>query len=755
MFELLFQYPRAVFAKGQLVLLGAWPKWLLVVLVVAGAAALAGLIRGRLRDAADGVRTGWRPVVLWVLQSTLLAVVLTLLWQPAILVSTLKPQQNVVTVLVDDSRSMAIADEAGGARFDAARKTLDSGLLDALQKKFQTRVYRVSDNLERVGKLGELTPKSPSTHLADGMKRVVAESAGLPLGAVVLLSDGADNAGGIDLETITELRNRRVPVHTIGFGKAQAGKDLEVADVQLPARALADSRLAARVTFTQHGLAGRRVRLSLKEGGKVLAARDITLGGEGVRLQENLLFNAGNAGAKVLQVGFDPLQEEENPKNNSTARLLSVENRKPRVLYLEGEPRWEYKFIRRALENDKNLTVVSMVRTTQNKVLRQGVANAKDLEEGFPDKVEELFDYQAVVLGSVEATYLTTKQAELLKVFVDRRGGGLLWLAGRASLAEGGWAKSIMAELMPTVLPDRRGTFLREPANVELAPAGMDSLITRLAEDPAKNAERWKQLPHLADHQDPGVPKPGAAVLASMNPGGKGLMPLLVTQNYGRGRTAILATGGTWRWQMLQPVEDQTHEMFWQQLLRWTVSDTPGRLVASTPRPMLFDEGLAKLSVEVRDKNFNSASDARVEAHVIGPEATGGTIEMTPDSANPGVFHAEWNAEKQGSYIVEITAKRGEEELGRDTVAFQRQDGVAENFHTEQNVELLSRLAEQTGGQYWKPSDAAKVPEAITYSDAGITVRETRDLWSMPVVFLLMLALRASEWLLRRKWGIV
>jgi uncharacterized membrane protein len=752
MFELLFQYPRTVFTRGELVLLLGWPKWLLVLSILVGAGLLGWLIRDRLRQAAETVRSGWRPVVLWALQSTLLAVILTLLWQPAVLISTLKPQQNVVAVLVDDSASMAIADE-GAMRLDNAKKTLDSGLLTALEKKFQTRVDRISDTLQRIQKLDAVTAKSGATHIAAGLKQLTVESAGLPVGAVVLLSDGSDNAGGIDLETVSELRTRRIPVHTIGFGKPVPENDVEVLDAQTSTRALADSRLSVRVTFHQYGFAGRKGKLTLREGGKVLAARDVTFGKDGVRTQESLLFNAGAAGAKALEIRFDAQPGERNNKNNATLRLLNVENSKPRILYIEGEPRWEYKFIRRALENDKNVEIVAMLRTTQNKVYRQGGA-ATDLKDGFPVSVDELFGYQGIVIGSAEAAYFSSKQLELLQVFVDRRGGGVLWLGSRAGLADGAWGKATVAELLPTALPDRRGTFVREQASVELAPAGIDNLITRLVEDPAKNAERWKQLPHLADYQDPGTPKPGAAVLASMNPGGKGSMPFLVIQNFGRGRTAI-AAGSTWRWQMQQPVEDQTHEMFWQQLLRWLVTDTPGRVVTSTPRPMLLDDGRVKLTADVRDKNFLAAADAKVEVSIMGPEAGGALLEMTPDPVNPGIFHAEWVAEKQGSYIAEVKASRGEEELGRDTVAFQRQDGLAENFHTEQNVELLTKLAEGTGGRYWKPSDVAKLPEEISYSEAGITVRETRDLWNMPAVFLLLLALRASEWLLRRRWGVV
>jgi len=95
------------------------------------------------------------------------------------------------------------------------------------------------------------------------------------------------------------------------------------------------------------------------------------------------------------------------------------------------------------------------------------------------------------------------------------------------------------------------------------------------------------------------------------------------------------------------------------------------------------------------------------------------------------------------------------EEIGHDVVTFRREDGVAENFHTSQNKELLQKLSEQTGGRYYKPDEASKLTNEISYSEAGITARETRDLWDMPIVFLLLLMLRSAEWLLRRKWGVI
>src|ERR1700688_4309545 len=160
MFELLFKYPRAVFSKGDLVLLGSWPKWVLAIVLLTAAAGLAWLIRSKLPHAAPQVRN-WKAGIIWLLQFALAALVLILLWQPAIMVAELRPQQNIIAVLVDDSRSMTIADN-GATRESQAVKALDGGVLDQLQKKFQVRLYRVDGGMTRLDSLTNLQPSAPS-----------------------------------------------------------------------------------------------------------------------------------------------------------------------------------------------------------------------------------------------------------------------------------------------------------------------------------------------------------------------------------------------------------------------------------------------------------------------------------------------------------------------------------------------------------------------------------------------------------------
>jgi uncharacterized membrane protein len=756
MFEFLFKYPSAIFAKGELTLLGAWPRWILFALILAASAGLAWRMYSRLPEAVSNMRT-WRAGLIWLLQSALVAVVLLLLWQPALTVAELKPQQNIIAVLMDDSRSMSINDE-GAPRQVRAVEALDNGVLAELRKKFQVRLYRMDRGLTAVPDLKQLQANAPVTHIGDSLRQFTDETADLPVGAVVLLSDGGENSGGLDREAIAALRNRRIPVHTVGLGQEQAGHDVEINDATVAPRSLADSRLAATVNFHQHGYAGKKAMLRVREDNKVLAAREITLLADGTVQTEPISFDSGSAGAKAFQFSIDVLDGEDNRLNNSVTRLVKVESDERRILYVEGEPRWEFKFLRRAEDDDRIVKVVSMLRTTENKLYWQGwqgIETQQTMATGFPTTAEALFKYHAIILGSVEASYFTVAQQDLLKQFVDRRGGGLLMLGGgRYALTEGGWAASPVAETIPVVLPTAKGTFHRDPATAELTSAGADSMIPRLAEDPAQNAERWKKLPYMMNYQDPGKAKPGAATLLEMTVNNR-KMPLLVTQNYGRGRTAVLATGGTWRWQMSMPVEDQSHESFWRQLLRWVVTDSPGQISSSIPSQMLFDDGRVRITTDVRGKDYTPAPDARVEAHILGPDGLAAQIELAPDPNTPGVFHADWNAEKPGSYMAEITAKKGDEELGRDVLNFQRIDGVAENFHTEQNRPLLEQLSAQTGGRYWRPQELSRLPREISYSEAGITIRDTKELWNMPAVFLLILLLRSAEWLLRRKWGIV
>jgi uncharacterized membrane protein len=747
MFEFLFKYPLSIFEKGKFVLLSGWPIWLLALLIAAAGAGLFWNMRRR-----HGLLTNARSIVIWLAQTALIALLLLMLWHPAISVARLRPQQNVVAVLIDHSRSMGIADE-GKPRLQNAEDLLDNQLLPDLNKRFQVRLYEFGRDAVRVDHARGLSADDNATRIGDSLKHIAAEAGTMPLGAIVVLSDGGDNTGGIDRDTIEQLRQLRIPVHTVGFGPDHFAKDIEIVDVAAPARALAQSRLSARVAIRQHGYAGATVKLMVRENDHPISEQAIVLKPDAEQ-SETIVFNAGPAGAHSFQIGVAPVAGEQNTQNNAMVRLVNVAPRKMRILYMEGEPRWEYKFIRRALEDDPSIEIVTILRTTQNKIYRQGTIDSHELENGFPTKAEELFKYDGLIIGSVEANYFSNDQQAIIRDFADKRGGGVLFLAGRFALSDGAYAKTPLAEMMPLHLTNEK-SWSRDFATASLTDAGRESVICRIEEERDKNIARWQKMPQIANYAVMGTPKPGAVVLMDVAEAGHRPTPLLAIQNYGHGRVGVFATAGSWRWKMLQDHTDRTHSMFWSQLLRWMVTETPGQVLASTPHQVLPDDTHVPLRVSVRDKNYDTVSGATVQASVARPDGGSDVVDLKPDPLEPGMYTGEYTAEKTGTYVAEISAKQDKTDLGRDALTFRREDGVAENFGAAQNKDLLEKLSSDTGGNYYTPSNAKKLSGDVAVSEAGITAHDNLDIWDMPIVFLLVILIRGGEWLLRRKWGVV
>ncbi|HEX4274162.1 MAG TPA: glutamine amidotransferase [Bryobacteraceae bacterium] len=747
MFEFLFKYPPAIFAKGKFLLLSGWPLWLLLLLIVAAGAGLFWNMRQR-----HGLLSNPRAIAIWLAQTALIALVLFMLWHPAISVARLRPQENVVAVLVDHSRSMGIADD-GKPRLQSAEDLLNNTLVPDLQKRFQVRMYEFGRDAVRIDEARNLAADENATRIGDSLKHIVSEAGTMPLGAIVVLSDGGDNTGGIDRDTIAQLRALRLPVHTVGFGPDHFAKDIEIVDVAAPARALAQSRLSARVAIRQHGYAGAKVRLIARENDHPISEQEITLKPDAEQ-SETIVFNAGAAGAHSFQIGVAPVAGEQNTQNNAVVRLVNVAPRKMRILYMEGEPRWEYKFIRRAIEDDPSIEVVTILRTTQNKIYRQGTVDSHELENGFPSKAEELFKYDGLIIGSVEANYFSNDQQAMIRDFADRRGGGVLFLAGRFALSDGGYAKTPMAEMMPLRLPNEK-TWSRNFANATLTDAGRESVITRIEEQRDQNIARWLKMPQIANYAVMGAPKPGAVVLMDVAEAGHRPTPLLAIQNYGHGRVGLFATAGSWRWKMLQDHNDRTHSEFWSQLMRWMVTETPGQVLSSTPHQVLPDDTHVPLRVSVRDKNYDTVSGATVQTTIARPDGGSDVIDLKPDPLEPGMYTGEYTADKPGTYVAETTARQDKTDLGRDALTFRREDGVAENFGAAQNRDLLEKLSSDTGGSYYTPSNAKKLSGEVAVSEAGITAHDNLDLWDMPILFLLVILIRGGEWLLRRKWGVV
>jgi uncharacterized membrane protein len=526
--------------------------------------------------------------------------------------------------------------------------------------------------------------------------------------------------------------------------------DLELVDVSVPGKALPGSTVAARVTILHDAPATANVKVYdgdelvelvavelLPGAGTTSAWIDVTLADAG---PHELAFSVERADAATTEIEL---------RNNARAALVNVASQQYRILYFEGEPRWEYKFMRRAVQDDEDLGISTLLRVSPNKFYRQGIESPDELAGGFPDSRDALFAYHALIIGSVEAALLSTEQQELIRDFVSERGGSLLMLAGPSGLGNGGWGQSAIADVLPVRLPaSTADSFHRKKAGVVMTPQGAGSLLLRLDSDIEQNSQAWQALPEVADYQVTGEPKPAAMTLLNASTE-LGEIPLFVTQHYGRGHAYVLATGGTWRWQMSMPLEDLKHETFWRQVLRAMVASAPDSVSLSASSDAA--DGAISLRAEFHDAGFRPVDDIGVTAVASHESGESVSVVLQP-GGQPGVFTGRFEPNESGTWYIEAVAQRDGEPVAVSRSSVLYESGQAEYFGIRSNHGLLQRLSEATGGRYFEPGDLTALPDLLRYSSAGITETEYRPIWDAPIVFILLLLLKGGEWMLRRRW---
>ena len=741
MFEFLFKYPRELYAQSEITLASPWPDWLPITLAVIGVAAIFWFLFVR-----RGAARAWQLAVIGAVQLTMLATLLWVLLQPTLETEQLRSGENSVALVLDNSASMAYGE--AGTRLADARGLLEAAMGDGAGLDLPAQRYTFADRAERLDSFTATAPQGERTAMAAALIDVLREARLNPLAAVIVASDGADTTGGVTAEELGEIAAFGVPVHTIAVGRERMPEDLELVDVAVPQRVLPDSTVSARVAVRHDGPG--ETQLKVYDDDQLLASTPLTMG-DGTNTVAYVEFRLSDVGPHELEFSLDRKEGEQELRNNRRTRLVEVRDDRYRVLYLEGEPRWEYKFMRRALQDDDDLDLVSLLRVSPNKFYRQGLSSAEQLEDGFPATAGELYAYNALIIGSIEAASLSREQQTLIRDFVSERGGSLLMLAGRNGLGNGGWGQSPVADALPSRLPQADiNSFFRTQAPVGITPQGGDSQMLRLVGDGEDNIDAWLGLPAIADYQLTGTLKPAAISLLTANTE-RGILPLLLTQPFGRGRSFVLATGGTWRWQMSLPVEDQRHETFWRQLLRTLVASAPApSSLTAAARP---GAGGIELRAEFRDDTYAPVADIGATAVVANAAGDSWTVELTPSPDGAGAFLGQLDPGESGAYFIEALAQRDDAAIATVRASVTYDAGQAEYSGIRSNPALLRRLSAATGGSQLSPAELSDLPNLLRYSKAGITEIQTNPIWDMPALFLILIALKFIEWLLRRRWG--
>ena len=758
LFTFLFKYSSRVFERGQLVLSPVLPPAVVVLLAIAALTVIGLTYRGvRAVSVTDRL-------VLGALRALGVIIVLACLLRPTVVLSSAVPQRNVLAILFDDSRSMRLRDVNGDARLAAMQRTFadTSTLMRRMGSKFAVRTFRFAADASPSGGAATLTANGARTDLARALDVTREDLAGMPLAGVVVVTDGADN-GGSDLGTsLLAMRARRVPVYTVGVGQERFARDVAIERVTAPTSVLTGATVLLDVVLGVRGARGEHTTVTVEANGRLMDTVDVRLPDAGDATRARLRVSPLAPGTYQITVKARPIANEPVTENNTYHTVLVVRAGPARILYVEGEPRPEFAFLRRAVAADSAIQVVGLMRSADKKFLRLGVRDSIELVSGFPVRREELFQYRAIVLGSVESAFFSGDQLRMLADFVSQRGGSVLALGGRGALAEGGYAGTPLADVLPLSIEKANSDTGAVPMLLKIrpTPSGASFAALQFRTTEAANTARWDSLPPLTSVNRLGALRSGATVLLSgrdTNTRGPVVdVPVLAFQRYGRGMSAVLNVQDTWQWKMDAsiPIEDQTFSTFWRQIMRWLVESAPDQVeLAMTPARVGPGEPVT-LRAHVTDSTFQDVNDASVSAHVTSPTGRALDLPMEWSSRGDGTYTTHFAAGEVGTYALSANSRRGRDTTHSANGTLLSDDQGADVEQAEQRSPLLKRISTETGGRYYPLADAAKLADDVVFTEAGVTVRDAKDLWDMPIVFLLLACILGAEWVYRRRRGL-
>ena len=742
--------------------------WLAALLAVVLVVAVWALYRKTTRT----LTPAWKTTLITVRSAALLLLFLCLL-RPVVTTEQVVPQESYLAVLVDDSQSMSISDLGGEqSRAQAVSSLLyGAGALDeALSQTFQVRTFRFDKQTQRVTDPSGLVTAGTASSIDQALRYVDQQLSGLALGGVLLFSDGADNEGIDPVESARSFGARQIPVFTVGVGQEHIPRDVGIVDVAAARTVLEGSVFNVDVALSNQGYSGTEVGLTVFDGDSVVASQRVVLGPDASTRRFNIELTPERQEAIVYRLEVEEQDDEIVLENNQYSFLVDNSVRPPLdILYVDGHPRNEYKFIRRAIENDPTLRLATYLQTGPGKFYRQGIKTPLELSSGFPERMDDLYQYEAIILGDIGKDFFTDGQLTMLQDFVAERGGGLLV----AGMMDDQFVDTVLADILPVslvssnLLPQTlRGGIARgthptgELFTPRLTSAGEYSELLRLSGNDAENQRLWGELPQLQGVYVTGRAKPGATVLMEhpLLQYQNQRLPVIATQRYGSGRSMSITTASTWRWQMMMPAEDQSHERLWRQMLRWLAVSALERVSVNFDREFYHVGDRVNVTATVRDTNYLLDNNASVWMHMSAPD--GGVIDnaMEWDIDEDGVYRSSFEVQSEGVFnlMIDVASAAGEADRS-DTekhAAFVVTPSLREFSSAGRDTGLLRRIADASGGRYYDLDQTAALATDISYTPSAYSREVQVDLWDTPLMLALLILLLCADWILRRLRGL-
>lgn len=759
------------------------------------------------REARVGAGVGLRMSLATV--RCLVLLVLAGVWlEPTLATYTRQTLRANVAVLVDVSGSMAVPEPTGGdgaAVVDRARIDLVADVLRArdhewlrrLANRNQLRLYAFGRETRPVripfsedpngpvasgpaaaapAALDEALRRSePYTDLGQAMTSVLADCGDAPLAGVVVFSDGILTRG-LGAEDVAALAERyRAPIFAVGVGLESEPPNLRVTAVSAPAATPLGDPIELRVELASNGPDNVPVEVEITQQRidsakgpsaageeRSLGTRTVALGGAESTGEVRLRVPADVAGEYRFRATARPLPDEPVVFDNTRATTVHVVDDKLRVLLVSGRPSYDYRFIARLLEREKSLDVSAWLQSADETAVRDGDTTITSL----PRKPEELFEYDVILLLDPDPREFDAAWAVAARRLVDEFGGGLLLAAGphfTARFLNDPRLEDLSAMLPFTPDPDaevrlnEQGAFRLTAQQIEMPEHVAAHPLVSFFPDDAMNRSIWRSLPGVFWYLPVLREKPLAMVLLRMGAGrgGQAGPPLLAVQPFGAGRVAMLTFDSTARW---RSTGERYFNRFWIQATRYLAQgrrqggSKRGRIVLD--RDVVNVGDMIKVEALVLDESFVPWHASEVEAALEPEDAAAQSVTLTPAPEREGWYVGRFVVDRAGTATFRVPLPGGASSE-RDSLARQVlvQQPDVELRSLRQRSEELQKLAQRTGGRYYRIGEAGRVPDDV--EDATVVrppIPGPRTaLWDNAWILSALTVLLGVEWALRRR----
>ncbi|NQU09211.1 hypothetical protein HQ590_00350 [bacterium] len=598
-------------------------------------------------------------------------------------------------------------------------------------------------------------PLGDATYLGEALARVLDDTGGRQVAGLVVVTDGQNTGGMLPVEVAPKAAMLNIPIFAVPPGGYAILRDVSVVDVTAPGQVSLGDRARVTATLESHDLDGKLARVQLLDGDTELDVKEIALKGS-ERQQVDLSFEASRPGTRYLTVQVAPLPDEsaELQSNNADSALVRVSREKLRLLYVEGLPRWDFRFLKNALRRDHGFAGLqsSVVDLLLEAELRRRPADEQ--AQALPVTAEELARYHTILLGDVSPRLLTPPFISALVQAVRERGLGLVVLAGPRYMPHA-YGEDLL-DLLPVRL-HRQAAGLQAPAyrpfRSELTPAGMLHDAMRLDDDPDRNQALWARMPPFYWCAAAESPAPGATVLAWNSSVGarEGALPLVVHHFAGEGRVVFIGTDSTWAWR--QNAGDRFFYKFWGQMLRFVARRDPDQRTSSLEvRPVrIRPQQTAEIELLAFDADGAPRTDRSLTVSVFSGK-TAEPVRLRADPAQKGRYTGSFTPEAAGKYRllfdtggmlapveVKLRVIEGSEELRLPNV----------------NRAVLEQLASSSGGgQVVELTDLDTIPSQLKGENHYLDVRREASLWDNWLMLVLLVLIYCADVGMRRLRGL-